>query len=58
MFKLTMEELETSHILFCADTPYESLDESCIWFDNVPMSYNDRKRIGRQNAIDLLKLDL
>ena len=36
----------------------ESLDEAALWFDNVPLSQSDRLRIGRQNAIDLLKLDL
>ncbi len=57
-FMVTLEECDHHHVLFCADTPYESLDEACIWFDNVPISYNDRKRIARQNAIDLLKLDI
>lgn len=53
-----MSECDISHIMFSSDTPYESLDEAAIWFDNVPLSYADRLRIGRQNAIQLLKLNL
>lgn len=54
----TLLESDNTHVLFSSDTPYESLDEAATWFDNVPLSYADRIRIGRQNAIDLLKLDL
>lgn len=54
----TLMECDHTHVMFSSDTPYESLDEAALWFDNVPLSYADRIRIGRQNAIDLLKLDL
>jgi 2,3-dihydroxybenzoate decarboxylase len=57
-FLNTMTECDISHIMFSSDTPYESLDEAATWFDNVPLSYAGRLRIGRQNASKLLKLDL
>lgn len=57
-FLNTLTECNTSHVMFSSDTPYESLDEAAIWFDNVPLSYSDKLRIGRQNAIELLKLNL
>lgn len=57
-FLNTLMECNTSHVMFSSDTPYESLDEAALWFDNVPLSHIDRERIGRQNAIDLLGLDI
>jgi predicted TIM-barrel fold metal-dependent hydrolase len=56
-FLHTLTECDSSKVMFSSDTPYESLDEAALWFDNVPLSQSDRIRIGRQNAIDLLKLD-
>lgn len=49
---------DSSKIMFSADTPYESLDEASIWFDNTPISNKEKFKIGRQNAVDLLKLDI
>ncbi len=54
----TLLECNNSHVMFSSDTPYESLDEASIWFDNVPLSYADRIRIGRNNAKELLKLNI
>ncbi len=54
----TLSECGISKVMFSADTPYESLDNAAIWFDNVPMSYSERIKIGRQNAIDLLRLNI
>lgn len=57
-FLNTLLECDNQKVMFSADTPYESLDEASLWFDNVPLSYTERMKIGRQNAIDLLKLNL
>ena len=57
-FLNTLMECNTSHVMFSSDPPYESLDEAALWFDNVPLSHADREQIGRQNAIDLLGLNL
>ncbi|MDU7709005.1 MAG: amidohydrolase family protein [Clostridium sp.] len=54
----TLMECDNTHVMFSSDTPYESLDEAATWFDNVPLSYADRIRIGRTNAAELLKLDI
>ena len=53
-FLNTMSKCDISHIMFSFDTPYKSLDEAALWFDNVLSNYADRLRIGRRNAIDLL----
>jgi gamma-resorcylate decarboxylase len=37
-------------VLFSVDTPWESADEICPWFDTCPISENDRQKIGRTNA--------
>ncbi|HEY3426946.1 MAG TPA: amidohydrolase family protein [Negativicutes bacterium] len=47
----TLLECDNNKVMFSSDTPYESLDEAATWFDNVPLSYKDRIKIGRQNAI-------
>lgn len=57
-FLNTLAECDSSHVMFSSDTPYESLDEASIWFDNVPLSYADRMKIGRENAVELFKLNL
>ena len=57
-FLNTLMECDASHVMFSSDTPYESLDEAALWFDNTPLSYADREQIGRQNAINLLGLEL
>ncbi|WP_257674906.1 amidohydrolase family protein [Clostridium felsineum] len=49
---------DSKKIMFSADTPYESLDEAAIWFDNLPISYAEKVKMGRQNAVDLLKLNI
>lgn len=54
----TLLECDSHKVMFSSDTPYESLDEASTWFDNVPLSYLERIKIGRQNAIDLLKLSI
>jgi gamma-resorcylate decarboxylase len=43
-------EVGTDRVLFSVDTPWESADEICPWFDTCPISENDRRKIGRTNA--------
>lgn len=57
-FLFTLQECNVKHVMFSSDTPYESLDEAATWFDNVPLNATDRDLIGRQNAIDLLHLNI
>ncbi len=54
----TMMEFGFEKILFATDFPFEQTSLGASWMDTVNISENDRKRIGRQNAIDLFNLDL
>jgi len=54
----TMLQMGTDRILFATDYPFEDVSEACAWFDSCPVSEGDRKKIGRQNAIDLFRLKL
>ncbi len=53
----TLLEVGGDRILFSVDSPYESMDEIAPWFDGCPISDNDRRKIGRDNALSLFKLD-
>jgi 2,3-dihydroxybenzoate decarboxylase len=46
------------HVLFSVDYPFEDTIDAASWFDSNSLSDADRLQIGRQNAIDLFKLDL
>ena len=54
----TMMAMGTDRILFSTDYPFEEVPDACNWFDKVSISEPDRYKIGRQNCIDLFKLDL
>jgi gamma-resorcylate decarboxylase len=51
-----MMELGADRIMFSADWPFENISHAAEWFDSVPISAADRRKIGRSNAIDLFKL--
>lgn len=53
----TMLEVGSDRILYSADYPYESMHEAAAWFDNCPISENDRLKIGRTNAAKLFNID-
>lgn len=53
----TLLEVGADRILFSVDYPYESMDELAPWFDDCPISENDRLKIGRSNAEKLFHLD-
>jgi hypothetical protein len=40
------------------DQPYEETAPACVWFDRLQLNNNDKLKIGRANAIRLLKLKL
>lgn len=59
VLQLALSEWGSDRILFAIDYPYEKISEGAQWFDAaMPLSEVDRYKIGRQNAIDLLKLDM
>jgi 2,3-dihydroxybenzoate decarboxylase len=57
-FLCSLQVLGSDRIMFSTDWPFENVDHSAAWFDSVEIGEADRYKIGRQNAIDLFKLDL
>ncbi|KAK4697788.1 indoleamine 2,3-dioxygenase, partial [Phenoliferia sp. Uapishka_3] len=55
---LAMTEVGADNILFAIDHPYEEMEPATTWFDALQMNNNDKQKIGRGNAIRLLKLKL
>jgi len=53
-----MSVIGSDRIMFSTDWPFENIDHAAIWFDAVPMSENDRMKIGGTNALKLFKLKL
>jgi gamma-resorcylate decarboxylase len=54
----TILEVGADRIMFSTDWPFENIDHAAIWFDNATISENDRRKIGRTNAINLFKLGM
>jgi predicted TIM-barrel fold metal-dependent hydrolase len=52
----TMLEVGSDRILYSVDYPYETVKEQNDFFDNLPISETDRRKIGRENALKLLRL--
>jgi gamma-resorcylate decarboxylase len=50
-------ELGADRIMFSTDWPFENVDHAADWFDTVPISENDRRKIGRNNATRLFRLE-
>ncbi|WP_213741765.1 amidohydrolase family protein [Bradyrhizobium sp. dw_411] len=50
-------EIGADRILFSADWPFENVDHAAEWFDSATISEADRKKIGRDNALKLFKLE-
>jgi len=57
-FHCALAAMGASRIMFSVDYPYEEMGPAAAWFDNTALSDADRHRIGRNNAIELFKLDL
>ena len=49
-------EVGADRIMFSTDWPFENVDHAAIWFDACPISEDDRRKIGRTNAMRLFKL--
>jgi 2,3-dihydroxybenzoate decarboxylase len=49
-------EIGVERVMFSTDWPFENIDHAANWFDNAPISENDRQLIGRINALRLFKL--
>jgi 2,3-dihydroxybenzoate decarboxylase len=53
----TMWEIGTDRILFASDFPFEEMEDAANWFDGCDINEYDKRKIGRENAIKLLKLE-
>ena len=53
----TLLEVGSDRILFSVDYPYEFMHELAPWFDECPISENDRVKIGKLNAERLFELE-
>jgi predicted TIM-barrel fold metal-dependent hydrolase len=49
-------EIGVERVMFSTDWPFENIDHAANWFDACPISENDRRKIGRTNALRLFKL--
>jgi 2,3-dihydroxybenzoate decarboxylase len=52
-----MLEVGADRILFSTDWPFENIDHAARWFDAAPISEDDRRKIGRDNARRLFRLN-
>ena len=58
-FRNTLDVMGTDKVLFCADYPFESMQDAANWYDaTTEISEEERVKIGRTNAIELFGLDL
>lgn len=54
----SMLEMGADRIMFSVDYPFEKHVDAASWFDTVHISENDRRKIGRENAVKLFDLKL
>jgi len=58
-FRCTLDVLDRDKVYFCADYPFEKMEDAADWFDATEVISDTEKRaIGRDNAIRLFGLDL
>ncbi|HEV2663141.1 MAG TPA: amidohydrolase family protein [Ktedonobacteraceae bacterium] len=44
------------HLLFSVDWPFEDVSDATEWFAGVQLSHEDKQKIGRENALKLMKI--
>ena len=58
-FRCTLDVLDNDKVYFSADYPFESMQDAAGWYDATEVITDaEKRRIGRDNAIRLFKLDL
>ena len=57
-FRCALAAVGAERLMFSVDYPYEDMEHAARWFDGTELAEADRMRIGRTNAVDLLKLDI
>jgi predicted TIM-barrel fold metal-dependent hydrolase len=54
----SVAEIGVERVLWSADYPFEDISDAANWFDTAPMGEDDRRKIGRDNALKLFKLKI
>jgi gamma-resorcylate decarboxylase len=49
-------EMGVDRVMLSVDYPFEDISDAASWFDQVPLSDTDRRKIGRTNALRLFGL--
>jgi len=58
-FRCTLEMIDHDKLYFSADYPFEQMEDAAGWYDSSKVvSEEQRRKIGRTNAINLFKLGL
>jgi len=58
-FRNTLDVMGTDKVFFCADYPFESMQDAADWYDATQeVSDEERLRVGRTNAIELFGLEV
>ena len=58
-FRCTLDVLDENKVYFSADYPFEKMEDAASWYDSSRVvSDEQRRKIGRTNAIKLFNLDL
>ncbi len=48
--------ISANHLLFSVDWPFEDVSDATDWFEGVRLSHEDKQKIGRENALKLMKI--
>ena len=58
-FRCTLDVIDNDKVYFCADYPFEKMEDAADWFNaTTVISEEEKLKFGRQNAIQLFNLDL
>jgi 2,3-dihydroxybenzoate decarboxylase len=52
----SIAEIGVDRVLWSADYPFEDISDAADWFDAAPIPEDERRKIGRDNALKLFKL--
>lgn len=55
--KYCIDEIGADRILFSIDYPFESFADACSWFDGLDLDHATKRKIAKDNAKTLFKLD-
>jgi gamma-resorcylate decarboxylase len=57
--RCTLDVLDRDKVYFSADYPFEKMEDAADWFDaSAVVTEEERRKLGRVNAIELFNLDL